>query len=62
MITAVVIYIPVAYLADRTSKKPFVLSSFVFFTFFLLVLLYSHSLEWLLLVECSYGKSAQKQT
>ena len=34
MATAVLIYIPVAYLADRSTKKPFVLMTFVFFTFF----------------------------
>jgi MFS family permease len=49
MATAVLVYIPVAYLADRSHKKPFVLITFVFFTFFPLVLLYSRSLEWLIL-------------
>ncbi len=48
MATAVLIYIPVAYLADRSTKKPFVLVTFVFFTLFPLVLLFSHSFEWLL--------------
>ncbi len=43
MATAVLIYVPVAYLADRGTKKPFVLITFVFFTFFPLLLLYSHS-------------------
>jgi MFS family permease len=47
MSTAVLVYIPVAYFADRSTKKPFVLMTFVFFTFFPLVLLYSRSLEWL---------------
>jgi MFS family permease len=47
MATAVLIYIPVAFLADRGSKKPFVLLTFVFFTLFPLVLLFSHSLGWL---------------
>jgi MFS family permease len=49
MTTAVLVYIPVAYLADRSTKKPFVLMTFVFFTLFPLVLLYSRSFEWLLL-------------
>lgn len=49
MTTAVLIYIPVAYLADRGTKKPFVLMTFVFFTLFPLVLLYSQSFEWLIL-------------
>lgn len=48
MATAVMIYIPVAYLADRGTKKPFVLMTFVFFTLFPIALLYSHSFEWLL--------------
>jgi MFS family permease len=37
----------VAYLADRSTKKPFVLATFVFFTLFPLALLYSRSLGWL---------------
>ena len=49
MATAVLVYIPVAYLADRSTKKPFVLTTFVFFTLFPLVLLYSRSFEWLIL-------------
>jgi len=49
MTTAVLVYIPVAYLADRSTKKPFVLTTFVFFTLFPLVLLYSRSFEWLIL-------------
>ena len=49
MAVAILVYIPVAYLADRSTKKPFVLMTFVFFTLFPLVLLYSRSLEWLIL-------------
>jgi MFS family permease len=48
MTTAVLVYIPVAYLADRGTKKPFVLVTFVFFTLFPLVLLFSRSFEWLI--------------
>jgi len=44
MATAVLCYIPVAYLADRVGKRPFVLMTFVFFTCFPLVLLTAHSL------------------
>ncbi len=47
MATAVLVYIPVAYLADRGAKKPFVLMTFVFFTFFPLVLLFSRFFQWL---------------
>ena len=46
--TAVLVYIPVAYLADRSTKKPFVLMTFVFFTLFPIVLLYCRSMEWLI--------------
>jgi MFS family permease len=49
MTTAVLIYIPVAYLADRSGKKPFVLMTFVFFTLFPLALFYSRSLAWLIM-------------
>jgi MFS family permease len=47
MATAVLIYIPVAYLADRGTKKPYVVATFVFFTLFPLVLLFSQSFIWL---------------
>jgi MFS family permease len=43
-IIAVLVYMPVAYMADRFGKKPFVLITFAFFTLFPLVLLFSHSL------------------
>jgi len=49
MVTAVLVYIPVAYLADKSTKKPFVVITFSFFTFFPLVLLYCRSFEWLIL-------------
>ncbi len=43
MATAMAIYIPVAYFADRSHKKPFVLATFAFFTAFPLVLLFCQS-------------------
>ncbi len=43
MTVAVLIYIPVAWLADRTTKKPFVAITFGFFTLFPLALLFCHS-------------------
>ena len=43
MVTAMLAYIPVAWLADRTGKKPFVLITFVNFTLFPLFLLFSHT-------------------
>jgi MFS family permease len=49
MVTAMLIYIPVAYLADRTTKKPFVVITFGFFTLFPLVLLFSRSF-WMMVL------------
>ena len=43
MTTAILIYIPIAYLADKSHKKPFVLITFVFFALFPLALLISRS-------------------
>ncbi|QAA76096.1 MAG: hypothetical protein BIP78_0330 [Candidatus Bipolaricaulis sibiricus] len=43
MATAVLVYIPVAYLADRGQKKPFVVATFAFFTLFPVLLLFSRS-------------------
>jgi MFS family permease len=43
MVTAVLIYIPVAYYADRYFKKPFILITFVFFTIFPIVIYFSES-------------------
>jgi len=48
MATAVLVYIPVAHLADKTTKKPFVVLTFIFFTFFPLVLLFCQSFLWLI--------------
>jgi len=43
MVTAMLIYIPVAYLADRSTRKPFVAITFFNFTAFPLVLFFCHS-------------------
>lgn len=43
MATAILIYIPVAFAADRMHKKPFVVATFAFFTLFPIVLLWSQS-------------------
>jgi MFS family permease len=48
MATAVLIYIPVAWFADRGSKKPFVLITFVLFTCFPLALMFCQDIEWLI--------------
>ena len=47
MATAVLVYIPVAHLADKTTKKPFVVATFIFFTLFPLALLFCQSFGWL---------------
>jgi MFS family permease len=49
MVTAMLVYIPVAYLADKSSKKPFVAITFGFFTIFPLVLIFSRSF-WALVI------------
>lgn len=49
MITAMLVYIPVAYLADKSTKKPFVVTTFVFFTMFPLVLLVAQSF-WIMVI------------
>ena len=49
MATAVLIYVPVAYFADRSTKRPFVVTTFIFFTLFPLVLLFCQSFTWLVL-------------
>ncbi len=49
MITAMLVYIPVAYLADKSTKKPFVVTTFVFFTMFPLVLLVAQSF-WMMVI------------
>jgi MFS family permease len=43
MVTALLVYIPVAYMADKYGKKPFVLITFGFFTLFPLILYFSRS-------------------
>lgn len=48
MITAMLVYIPVAYYADRYFKKPFILITFIFFTIFPLVIYFSRSFPLLI--------------
>ena len=43
MATAMMVYVPVAYLADKSTKKPFVVITFMFFTIFPLILLVARS-------------------
>lgn len=43
MVTSVLVYIPIAYYADRYFKKPFIVITFIFFTIFPLVIYFSSS-------------------
>jgi MFS family permease len=49
MITAMLVYIPVAYLADKGTKKPFIVTTFTFFTVFPLILLFAKTF-WLMVI------------
>ncbi len=65
MAVAVMVYIPVAYLADKYKKKPFVAITFGFFTIFPLILLFSKSFEMLVIVFIirglkEFGEPARK--
>jgi MFS family permease len=65
MATAMVCYIPVAHLADRFGRRPFVQVTFVFFTLFPLALLRAHDFGWLALAFAvrglkEFGEPARK--
>ncbi|MBI3878115.1 MAG: MFS transporter [Verrucomicrobia bacterium] len=47
MVTAMLCYVPVAHLADKYGRRPFVLATFVFFTLFPLSLLFADNFAWL---------------
>jgi len=47
MVVAMLVYLPVAWLADRSTKKPFVIITFIFFTLFPICLLFSRTF-WML--------------
>ncbi len=49
MATAMLIYVPIAYLADKNAKKPFIIITFGFFTVFPLFLFFSRSFPLLIL-------------
>lgn len=53
--TAMLCYIPVAYLADKHGRQPFVMATFVFFTLFPLTLPFCHSFAWLTLAFAIRG-------
>ena len=47
MLTAMLCYIPVAHLADKYGRRPFVLVTFMFFTLFPVTLLWAKNFFWL---------------
>jgi MFS family permease len=65
MVTAMICYIPVAHLADKYGRRPFVLVTFMFFTLFPLTLVWAHSFGWLALAFSvrglkEFGEPARK--
>jgi MFS family permease len=65
MVTAMVCYIPVAHLADKYGRRPFVLVTFLFFTLFPLSLLWATTFSWLALAFVirglkEFGEPARK--
>ena len=65
MVTAMICYIPVAHLADKYGRRPFVLVTFLFFTLFPVTLLWANSLGWLALAFAvrglkEFGEPARK--
>jgi MFS family permease len=65
MVTAMICYIPVAHLADKYGRRPFVLVTFIFFTLFPLTLLWGDSFGWLVLAFAvrglkEFGEPARK--
>jgi MFS family permease len=65
MVTAMLCYIPVAHLADKYGRRPFVLITFVFFMLFPLTLRWAHDFRWLALAFVvrglkEFGEPARK--
>ncbi|MGO8927733.1 MAG: MFS transporter [Limisphaerales bacterium] len=65
MVTAMICYIPVAHLADKYGRRPFVLVTFLFFTLFPVTLLWANSFGWLALAFVvrglkEFGEPARK--
>ena len=65
MVMAMFCYIPVAHLADKYGRRPFVLITFVFFTLFPVTLLFAHDFKWLALAFVvrglkEFGEPARK--
>jgi MFS family permease len=65
MVTAMICYLPVAHLADKYGRRPFVLVTFLFFTLFPVTLLWGDSFGWLALAFVvrglkEFGEPARK--
>ncbi len=65
MLAAMLCYIPVAHLADKYGRRPFVLITFVFFTLFPVTLLFAHDFRRLALAFVvrglkEFGEPARK--
>ena len=65
MLTAMACYVPVARLADKHDRRPFVLATFVFFALFPCTLLWAHNFAWLSLAFAvrglkEFGEPARK--
>ncbi len=65
MITAMLCYIPVAHLADKHGRRPFVLATFLFFTLFPVALLWADNFTWLAIAFAvrglkEFGEPARK--
>ena len=65
MVTAMLCYIPVAHLADKYGRRPFVLITFAVFTLFPISLLFAHNFAWLALAFVvrglkEFGEPARK--
>jgi MFS family permease len=65
MLAAMLCYIPVAHLADKYGRRPFVLITFGFFTLFPITLLFAHDFKWLALAFVvrglkEFGEPARK--
>ncbi len=65
MVTAMICYIPVAHLADKYGRRPFVLATFGFFTLFPITLIWAGTFGWLALAFAvrglkEFGEPARK--
>jgi MFS family permease len=65
MVTAMLCYIPVAHLADKYGRRPFVLVTFGFFTLFPITLLWADNFAWLAMAFAvrglkEFGEPARK--